>query len=118
MKENKFNKLYNKIITEMNMFSQNKTKLKCSYNEADDFSSPSDLIEKYIDYSDTNWIWDKSKTKFENILNLLNELKNDPPYSDRVVFIMDLLTDKEQAKLQELRNEEIYNKRIKDFSNN
>lgn len=92
-----------------------KTKLKCSYNESDEFNYPSYLIEKYIDYSDTNWIWDESKTKFENILKLLNELKNDPPYSDRVVFIIDLLTDEEQVNLQALRNEEMYDKMINDF---
>ncbi len=53
-KMNKFNEIYNTIITEWN-FSKDKTKLKCFWDEADKLLSPMELIEKYIDYSDTDW---------------------------------------------------------------
>ena len=108
---NKFNEIYNTIITEWN-FSKDKTKLKCFWDEADELLSPMELIEKYIDYSDTDWKYDKSLSKFENILNLYEKLENDPPYSSRVNFIVDLLSDNEKTKLQEIYNQKQENKLI------
>ena len=115
---NKFNEIYNKLITEWNLSITDKTKLKRPYDESDEYIPSINLIEKYIDYSDTDWKWDESKTKFENILNLLNELKNDPPYSNRVSFILSLLTDEEQAKLQEIHINELYDKKLNELSDN
>jgi hypothetical protein len=98
---NKFDTLYNKIITEWNLFSKNKTQLKMYYDEADELMSRKDQIEKYIDYSDTNWTWNDSLSEYENILNLYNELQKDPANSSRISFLTNLLTDEETSKLKE-----------------
>lgn len=97
----KFDTLYNKIITEWNLFSKNKTQLKTYWDEADELMSRKDQIEKYIDYSDTNWIWNDSLSEYENLLNLYNELQNDPANSSRISFLTNLLTDEEASKLKE-----------------
>ena len=47
----KFNEIYNKIISEWNLFSKDKTQLKMYWDEADELMSRKDQIEKYIDYS-------------------------------------------------------------------
>lgn len=102
---NKFDQVYNKIISEWKIFSNDKTKLKSPWDESDELLSVQERIEKYVDSSDTNWKWDDSLSKFENILKLYEELENDPPYSHRVVFIVDLLSSNERTKLQEIYND-------------
>ena len=44
----KFDTLYNKIITEWNLFSKDKTQLKIYWDEADELLSKRELIEKYV----------------------------------------------------------------------
>jgi len=88
----------------MKIFAKNKTKLKQYWDESDESLSTKDKIEKYIDYSDTKWTYDINKSKFENILNLYLQLMSDPAHSSRVDFIINLLSNKERAKLQEIFN--------------
>lgn len=100
---NKFNEIYYKIISEWN-FSKDKTKLKCFWDEADELLSKRELIEKYVDYSDTNWEWNETSSDDENLINLYDALINDKPNSIRVNFIVELLSDKGRTKLQEKYN--------------
>jgi hypothetical protein len=111
---NKFNEVYNKIISKWN-FSKDKTKLKCFWDEADELLSKRELIEKYVDYSDTNWEWIETSSDDENLINLYNALINDQPNSDRVNFIVELLSDKGHMDLQEKYNSKQENKLISDL---
>lgn len=108
---NKFSEVYNTIITEWN-FSKDKTKLKCFWDEADELLSKEELIEKYVDYSDTDWKWNKILSDDENIIFLYDKLINDPPNSRRVNFIVELLSDKGHMELQEKYNSKQENKLI------
>lgn len=99
----KLNEAYNMIIAEWN-FSKNKTKLKCFWDEADELLSKRELIEKYVDYSDTDWKWDPILSDDENIISLYDKLIDDPPNTSRRNFICDLLSDKGHMKLQEKYN--------------
>lgn len=99
----KLNEAYNMIISEWN-FSKNKTKLKCFWDEADELLSKEELIEKYVDYSDTDWKWDYNGSNDDNIIFLYEKLINDPPNSDRVNFILSLLSDEGHRNLQEIYN--------------
>ena len=110
-KMNKFSEVYNTIITEWN-FSKDKTKLKCLWDEADELLSKEELIEKYVDYSDTDWKWNKILSDDENIIFLYDKLINDPPNSRRVNFIVELLSDKGHMELQEKYNSKQENKLI------
>jgi hypothetical protein len=99
----KLNEAYNMIIAEWN-FSKNKTKLKCFWDEADELLSKKELIEKYVDYSDTNWEWNETSSDDENLINLYDALIDDAPNSVRVNFIVELLSDKGHMELQEKYN--------------
>jgi hypothetical protein len=115
---NKFNEIYNMIISEWN-FSKDKTKLKCFWDEADELLSKRELIEKYVDYSDTNWEWNETSSDDDNIIILYEKLINDRPNSDRVNFILSLLSDEGHQNLQEIYNskqeDELINKHLKAF---
>jgi hypothetical protein len=99
----KLNEAYNMIISEWN-FSKDKTKLKCFWDEADELLSKRELIEKYVDYSDTNWEWNETSSDDENLINLYDALIDDAPNSVRVNFIVELLSDKGHMELQEKYN--------------
>jgi hypothetical protein len=115
---NKFNEIYNMIISEWN-FSKDKTKLKCFWDEADELLSKRELIEKYVDYSDTNWEWNETSSDDDNIIILYEKLINDRPNSDRVNFILSLLSDEGHQNLQEIYNskqeDELIDKHLKAF---
>lgn len=115
---NKFNEIYYKIISEWN-FSKDKTKLKCFWDEADELLSKRELIEKYVDYSDTNWEWNETSSDDENLINLYDALIDDAPNSVRVNFIVELLSDKGHMELQEKYNskqeDEFITNQIKSF---
>lgn len=102
------------IISEWN-FSKDKTKLKCFWDEADELLSKRELIEKYVDYSDTNWEWNETSSDDENLINLYDALINDKPNSIRVNFIVELLSDKGHKILQEKYNSKQENKLINDL---
>lgn len=118
---NKFDKVYNRIISEWKLFNKNKdkTKLKYRWDESDELLSKEELIEKYVDHSDTDWKWDHILTDDENIIILYEKLINDPPNSDRVSFISSLLSDEGHQNLQEIynskREEELIVKHLKSF---
>lgn len=111
---NKFDQIYNKIISEWN-FSKDKTKLKCFWDESDEVLSKRELIEKYVDYSSTDWKWDPILSDDENIIFLYDKLIDDPPNSRRVNFIVELLSDEGHMKLQEKYNSKQENKLISDL---
>ena len=113
-KMNKFNELYNKIISEWN-FSNNKTNLKCFWNESDELLSIKELIEKFVDYSDTDWEWCDNISNDQNIISLYDKLINDPPNSRRVNFILNLLSDEGHHALQEKYNSKQEDKLINQY---
>jgi hypothetical protein len=116
---NKFNEIYNKIISEWNLLNKDKTKLKYRWDEADELLSKEELIEKYVDYSDTDWKWDYNGSNDDNIIFLYEKLINDRPNSDRVNFILSLLSDEGHMELQEKynskREDELIDKHLKAF---
>lgn len=112
---NFFNEAYNEIISEWNLLNKDKTKLKCRWDEADELLSKEELIEKYIDYSDTDWEWDNHGSNDDNIIFLYEKLINDPPNSDRVNFILSLLSDEGHQNLQEIYNSKQENNLIDQY---
>ena len=116
---NKFDEVYNKIISEWNLLNKDKTKLKCRWDEADELLSKEELIEKYVDHSDTDWEWNDQLTDDDNVIILYDKLINDVPNSDRVNFILSLLSDEGHMELQEKYNskqeDELIDKHLKAF---
>lgn len=130
---NKFNKAYLKIISQWNFtFSKNdKTKLKQTYIDDPSIQvvvnpetkkkqikklSVKQMIEKFIDYSDTDWKWDQNLSNAENVINLYRLIKNDPGSSSRRSFLYyDCLTDQQQQQLQQAMIRDVQNKQQEEF---
>lgn len=130
---NKFNKAYLNIISQWNFtFSKDdKTKLKQTYLDDPSIQvvvnpetkkkqikklSVKQMIEKFIDYSDTDWKWDQNLSNAENVINLYRLIKNDPDGSSRRSFLYyDCLTDQQQQQLQQAMLRDAQNKQVEKY---
>ena len=86
------------------------------WDEADVLLSKRELIEKYVDHSDTNWEWNETLSDDGNLITLYDALFNDPPNNIRVNFIVELLSDKGRMELQEKYNSKQENELIDKLS--
>ena len=130
---NKFNKAYLNIISQWNFtFSKNdKTKLKQTYIDDPSIQvvvnpetkkeqikklSVKQMIEKFIDYSDTDWEWNQNLSNVENVINLYRFIKNDPERSSRRSFLYyDCLTNQQQQQLQQAMIRDVQDKQQEEF---
>lgn len=130
---NKFNKTYLKIISQWNFtFSKNdKTKLKQTYLDDPSIQvvvnpetkkkqikklSVKQMIEKFINYSDTGWEWNQNLSNAENVINLYHLIKNDPDDSSRRSFLCyNCLTDQQLQQLKQAMLRDAQNKQVEKY---
>ena len=130
---NKFNKAYLNIISQWNFtFSKdNKTKLKQTYLDDPSIQvvvnpetkkkqikklSVKQMIEKFINYSDTGWEWNQNLSNAENVINLYHLIKNDPDDSSRRSFLCyNCLTDQQLQQLKQAMLRDAQNKQVEKY---